>query len=144
MREVITFLSILVVLSTIPAAQGDKWVQQLLDSSAACPDYSSWSFSKHEPYSTGRHELSYQRPELRCRKFRVREVEHAIKEMRDVIRDPDLFRLFENCFPNTLDTAVTWKGLAALEAGTNREEVCNCRTGLCSRPMSRHESRGRK
>lgn len=57
--------------------------------------------------------LPMQRPEPDCRMFVVEEVEETINEMRRAIADPDLFRLFENCFPNTLDTAVKWHGLAA-------------------------------
>ncbi len=40
-------------------------------------------------------------------------MEKAIAELKDVIADPDLFRLFENTWPNTLDTAVKWHGKAA-------------------------------
>ena len=43
------------------------------------------------------------------------EVEDAIARLKPKIRDPDLFRLFENSFPNTLDTAVRWKGFAWAE-----------------------------
>jgi hypothetical protein len=38
--------------------------------------------------------------------------------MKDVIKDPDLYRLFENAYPNTLDTAIKWKGFAN---GTDEE-----------------------
>jgi uncharacterized protein len=88
--------------------------------SAQCPDYAQYSTQRHEPFSAGRYQLSYQRPEAACRKFVLPEVEAAVDEMRDVVKDPDLFRLFENSFPNTLDTTISWKGFAA---GTD-EEVC--------------------
>jgi meiotically up-regulated gene 157 (Mug157) protein len=39
-------------------------------------------------------------------------MEKLIKKMRDVIKDPDLFRLFENSYPNTLDTMIKWRGYA--------------------------------
>src|ERR1700753_2657418 len=77
----------------------------------SCPDYSSWSQDPHPPFSPGRYNLSYQRPEAGCRTFVSQEVEAAIQRMRGVIKDPDLFRLFENSYPNTLDTAIRWKGV---------------------------------
>ncbi|KAK4176831.1 hypothetical protein QBC36DRAFT_300811 [Triangularia setosa] len=78
----------------------------------SCPDYSGYSSTHHEPKSTGRYKLSYQRPHPSCRTFSLPEVEETIVSMKQIIKDPDLFRLFENCFPNTLDTAITWKGLS--------------------------------
>lgn len=33
--------------------------------------------------------------------------------MESVIADPDLYRIFQNSFPNSLDTAVKWRGYAA-------------------------------
>ena len=41
--------------------------------------------------------------------------------MRSTIKDPDLFRLFENSFPNTLDTMIKWKGFA-MENDTETDE----------------------
>jgi uncharacterized protein len=47
------------------------------------------------------------RPALSARGFTSPAVEECIKAMRKRIGDPVLAQLFENCFPNTLDTTVT-------------------------------------
>ena len=86
--------------------------------SAQCPDYANYASQPHPPYSSGQYKLSYQRPTPNCRTFSLPEVESTIARLNTTIKDPDLFRLFENSFPNTLDTAVKWKGYAA---GTTEE-----------------------
>ncbi|KAI5856708.1 glycoside hydrolase family 125 protein [Durotheca rogersii] len=80
--------------------------------SAQCPDYSAYARATHEPFSEGRYQLSYQRPTPECRKFNLSDVESTILDMKEIVKDPDLFRLFENTFPNTLDTTVTWRGVS--------------------------------
>lgn len=54
-------------------------------------------------------ELPNQRPKLADRKFTSKAVEATITKMKKVIKDPKLAALFENCFPNTLDTTVFFK-----------------------------------
>lgn len=93
-----------------------QWLQVVLLSSqiaAQCPDYSDYSTERHLPYSNGTYQLSYMRPAPACRTFNSSDVEAVIVEMQDVIADPDLYRLFLNAYPNTLDTAIKWKGFAA-------------------------------
>ncbi|GAP92474.1 putative glycoside hydrolase family 125 protein [Rosellinia necatrix] len=92
---------------------------------AACPDYGQYSTQTHEPLSAGKYKLSSMRPEQACRKFTVPEVEEAIDGMKDLVKDPDLFRLFQNAFPNTLDTTVSWKGFAS----NSTEELTFVTTG---------------
>jgi len=46
------------------------------------------------------------RPPVSERNFHSIAVEKTIKRMNKVIRDPELRAMFENCFPNTLDTTV--------------------------------------
>jgi len=46
------------------------------------------------------------RPPLAKRNFRSEAVEDAIAEFKAHVKDPELAWLFENCFPNTLDTTV--------------------------------------
>lgn len=85
-----------------------------------CPKYNTVAVLKNKPSSEGKYALPYQRPEKRCRTFAVREVDATIEEMKNEIEDPDLFRLFENTFPNTLDTTISWEGFAEEDPG---EEV---------------------
>lgn len=87
-----------------------------------CPEYGRWAAHPHEPRSAGRYRLPFQRPAPSCRKIVIPEVEEVIREMNRTIKDPDLFRLFENCFPNTLDTSVTWTGVSS----TNIQEEVRC------------------
>lgn len=60
------------------------------------------------PYSTGPLELPLQRPSKYCRTFESPLVEQIIDDMSEKMKDKDLARLFENAFPNTLDTTVRW------------------------------------
>lgn len=80
--------------------------------SAQCPDYLDYAELPHGPFSEGRFNLSYQRPEPTCRTFNSSVVEDAVNRVKGHISDPDLKRLFENTYPNTLDTAIRWKGTA--------------------------------
>lgn len=94
-------------------------VSSILTIQAQCPDYLDYSAEYHAPFSSGKYNLSYQRPAPACRTFNSSGVEAAIARVAADISDPDLARLFENAYPNTLDTAIRWKGFAA---GSNDEE----------------------
>ncbi|PQE09676.1 hypothetical protein CJF30_00009596 [Rutstroemia sp. NJR-2017a BBW] len=93
---------------------------------AQCPDYSQYSQQQHPPLSSGKYALSYMRPDPACRTFNSSIVESVIANMSSVIKDPDLYRLFQNSFPNTLDTAVKWKGYSA---NNSEEELTFLITG---------------
>ncbi|KAK9473006.1 uncharacterized protein V1510DRAFT_377233 [Dipodascopsis tothii] len=86
------------------AVRQDSW--NLQDSS--CPDYKTYSTRRHPPFTKGVLRLPYQRPVEECRTFHSTRVEEVIGEFVARIEDPDLARLFENCFPNTLDTTIRW------------------------------------
>ncbi|KAH8724433.1 hypothetical protein GQ44DRAFT_727788 [Phaeosphaeriaceae sp. PMI808] len=88
---------------------------------AQCPVYTHYSAQRHEPFSTGQHALSYMRPIVPCRTFYSREVDETIERLKNVITDPDLFRLFENSWPNTLDTTIAWHGWSNSTAGEEEE-----------------------
>lgn len=99
-----------------PAEQEQRQHEQQRKS---CPGYLMYSQDdKHEPYSPGKWRLPYQRPTPECRTWTSPEVEEAIRSMKTVIKDPDLYRLFENTYPNTLDTTIRWHGFAN---GTDEE-----------------------
>lgn len=78
--------------------------------STACPDYSDFSQQQHAPLSSGRFKLSQMRPAPNCRTFVDAGVDDTIAQYESIIKDPDLYRLFQNSYPNTLDTAIKWKG----------------------------------
>lgn len=61
-----------------------------------------------------------------CRTFNSSLVESTLSRVTDLIADPDLSRLFLNSYPNTLDTAITWRGYAT---GSVDEELTAVRTG---------------
>lgn len=93
---------------------------------AQCPDYSSYSTERHPPFSNGKYHLSYMRPDPACRTFNSSDVEDVLVQMQSVITDPDLYRLFENTYPSTLDTAIKWRGFAA---NNSEEELTFVITG---------------
>ena len=85
------------------------------------PPYREYSMRPHSPPSQGRSVLTnylnsclgplgipFQRPIEECRTFKSEQVEKLIVEVTKKMADKDLARLFENCFPNTLDTTVRW------------------------------------
>lgn len=82
--------------------------------SAGCPNYEQYARQGHEPSSGGRFHFPFQRPSQECRTYSVPAVEHLIyEEMTELITDPDLFHLFQNTWPNTVDTTIKWRGVAA-------------------------------
>ncbi len=54
-------------------------------------------------------EFVSKRPAKGDRKFASKAVEATIKEVTKAINNPELAWMFENCFPNTLDTTVTYQ-----------------------------------
>ncbi|KAF2233647.1 glycoside hydrolase family 125 protein [Viridothelium virens] len=92
---------------------------------AACPDYSDYSQQYHAPFSSGAYNLSYQRPAPACRTFNSSSINDVVDRMQSVISDPDLYRLFQNSYPNTVDTAVKYKGVS----NTTGEELTFLITG---------------
>ncbi|KLO18061.1 hypothetical protein SCHPADRAFT_919192 [Schizopora paradoxa] len=77
-------------------------------SRAVCGSYSSFSRVAHDPLSDGPLRLPYMRPPEECRTFNSSSVESVISNITTRMKDKDLARLFENTFPNTLDTTIKW------------------------------------
>ncbi|KAF8609668.1 hypothetical protein BDV93DRAFT_431879 [Ceratobasidium sp. AG-I] len=75
---------------------------------AQCEDYTSYSKKNQGTPSTGALGLPFMRPPPECRTFNSSSVETVIDDMKARLKDPDLARLFENTFPNTLDTTVKY------------------------------------
>jgi len=60
-------------------------------------------------FAFGRNDFESKRPPLAQRKFTSPAVESTIIKLKKQIADPELAWLFENCFPNTLDTTVDYE-----------------------------------
>ncbi|KAF2744244.1 glycoside hydrolase family 125 protein [Sporormia fimetaria CBS 119925] len=75
---------------------------------AACPDYKNFAAHPHPPFSSGPMGLPFQRPHKYCRTFESPAADALIEKFKADMLDPDLARLFENAFPNTLDTTIRW------------------------------------
>ncbi|KXJ90279.1 hypothetical protein Micbo1qcDRAFT_164816, partial [Microdochium bolleyi] len=116
------------ILSSLAAASNNDFVNAVNAANAAasnppnsaqhaipesCPGYSSHAKKRNEPLSPFAYQLAYQRPSPECRTFNASAVEATLRTMKGQIFDLDLHRLFENTFPNTLDTCVRWRGHAA-------------------------------
>lgn len=52
------------------------------------------------------------RPTSDMRTFKSLEVEKTIKEVKEIIADKEIAWLFENCYPNTLDTTIDYEIIA--------------------------------
>lgn len=65
--------------------------------------------------------LPFQRPSPACRTFVSPLVEQVIDDLTSRLVDKDLARLFENAFPNTLDTTVRWH----VDGTENRKKYSN-------------------
>ncbi|KAH8878663.1 DUF1237-domain-containing protein [Thozetella sp. PMI_491] len=83
-----------------------------------CVSFDTLQRNKPEPKSAGKRKFPYVRPPPECRTFNLPAMEEKLEELKKVIKDPDLFRLLENSYPNTLDTMVKWRGFAN---GTDEE-----------------------
>ncbi|KIK95139.1 glycoside hydrolase family 125 protein [Paxillus rubicundulus Ve08.2h10] len=73
-----------------------------------CPNYTIYAQTPKGNPSSGPLGLPYMRPEPACRTFNSTSVEKVISDMKARLKDPDIARLFENTFPNTLDTTVKY------------------------------------
>jgi len=65
------------------------------------------SFTEHAKKVWG--DYSTKRPDEAARKFISEAVEKKLVEVKAHIKDPKLAWMFENCYPNTLDTTCEFK-----------------------------------
>ncbi|RKU40240.1 hypothetical protein DL546_001190 [Coniochaeta pulveracea] len=101
-----------ITMSTASDSLPTETVPPSLPPGPTCTPFEQYMASKPGPPSSGKRQFPYVRPPLECRTFTLPALEDLIVRMRSVIKDPDLYRLFENSYPNTLDTMVKWRGYA--------------------------------
>ncbi|KAJ7065845.1 hypothetical protein C8F01DRAFT_1126771 [Mycena amicta] len=83
----------------------------LLATSAAAASCGSFGSHAQRPQGTpssGPLGLPYMRPDAGCRTFNSTAVEKVVESLVSRMKDPDLARLFQNTYPNTLDTTIKW------------------------------------
>ncbi|KAJ4397207.1 hypothetical protein N0V93_001431 [Gnomoniopsis smithogilvyi] len=95
-----------------------------------CPPFEKHMRTKPGPPSAGHRQFPLVRPPPECRTYPVPAVDAYIEKMETKIKDPDLYRLFQNSFPNTLDTMVKWHGFAQdADGNATTEELSYIITG---------------
>lgn len=74
-----------------------------------CPNYEDYAgiphFLENEDLESV---LPFQRPPVNCRTFRSKLVDSLIEHLKPKFKSANLARLFENAFPNTLDTTILY------------------------------------
>lgn len=88
-----------------------------------CSTFANILAEHRKPLSTGKRKFPNTRPPPECRTFELDSLGKLLVRMKDVIKDPDLYRLFENSYPNTLDTTIKWKGFASKKDTARNETV---------------------
>ncbi|KAJ7065853.1 Six-hairpin glycosidase-like protein [Mycena amicta] len=79
-------------------------------SATTCEDFATYSTRPQGTPSSGPLGLPYMRPDPACRTFNSSAVEKVLASLTTRLADPDLARLFENTYTNTLDTTIKWFG----------------------------------
>ncbi|KAJ7616584.1 Six-hairpin glycosidase-like protein [Roridomyces roridus] len=97
MRVVLAVLSLLFV-----------GVHTTVNALQRCEDFATYSTQPQGTPSKGPLGLPYMRPDPACRTFNSSAVEKVVANLTSRMKDPDLARLFENTYTNTLDTTVKW------------------------------------
>ena len=81
-----------------------KFIQKSLLATAGLSGLNAWP-----AFSTGKDPFKSNRPPLSKRTFVSGEVEKTIRKVKKGIKSPELAWMFENCYPNTLDTTVDYE-----------------------------------
>ncbi|KAF7288870.1 hypothetical protein MIND_01402800 [Mycena indigotica] len=75
---------------------------------ASCSSFGNHAQRPQGTPSKGPLGLPYMRPDPGCRTFNSSAVEKVVDNLVKRMKDPDLARLFQNTYPNTLDTTIKW------------------------------------
>ncbi|SCW00793.1 LAFE_0C12112g1_1 [Lachancea fermentati] len=87
-----------------------KGLKKYVNKVKKCPKYMDYASVPHFREERGETPLNlpYQRPPENCRTFKSSIIDDFLEAFLVRIKNPDLARLFENTFPNTLDTTILW------------------------------------